>query len=402
MLETDLCEENSRHYELSGPESKTEVHETVFRSDRGNLLLSPQLITLPPLGTVELQFKETRSPVTSGAAEKLSTKDNGQSWQVNSEYFKDVKIGPLSGTWKQIGLFFYTHPNVNIEKAYNSLVEAPVIMGKRQTTEALDTAVWKKNLMRIKDSPEPALCLHGMAVAGNAGIDFAEFQYRMESVIRLEVGPRPEETWQFKLRLPDNPVRIFADSPFAEEERQAKSFYCSRYIRFELPDRDILWCISQNTLFRNLCDKEKGLFDCKVLDFAFNGVTNWGFRFYAAKKITPAQSMMLAESFHRMPVSLPADCPTPKKFPVTSDQADIVLFHTLSSPDSKGILLRTLNASDTEKEANLNCGSKPGSVKLMDLLSDTIKVGEDRLKIQGDGWQYRFRPWEIATFEIIY
>ena len=38
----------------------------------------------------------------------------------------------------------------------------------------------------------------------------------------------------------------------------------------------------------------------------------------------------------------------------------------------------------------------------MDLLSETIKVGEDRLKIQDDGWLYRFRPWEIATFEIIY
>ena len=131
-------------------------------------------------------------------------------------------------------------------------------------------------------------------------------------------------------------------------------------------------------------------------------LTNWGFRFYAAKKITPAQSMMLAESFHRIPVSLPADCPPLKKFPVTADQPDIVLFHALLSPNGKGILLRTLNASGIEREANLKCGSMPDSVKLLDLQLETIKCSENRLKIQSDGWQYRFRPWEIATFEIRY
>ena len=402
MLETDQVEDYNQHYELSGTESGSEVHETIFRNDKGNLLLSPQLITLPPLGTVDVQLKETKNPVALGIAEKLSTKDNGQSWQINTEYFKDISIGPISGTWKQIGLFFYDHPNINLEKSYNSLIEAPVIMGKRHTTKSLDTVVWKKDLMRIKDSPEPALCLHGMATAGNAGIDFAEFQYRLESVIRFEAGPRPEETWQFKLRLPDTPLRVFADSPFAEEQRQADSFYCSRYIRFELPDRDILWCISQNTLFRNLCSKEKGLFDCKVLDYAFNGVTNWGFRFYAAKKITPAQSMVLAESFHRIPVSLPADCPPLGKFTVTSDQPDVVLFHALLSPDGKGNLLRTLNASDIERSTNFKCGSRPVSLKLLDLQSETIKGGEDRIRIQDGGWKYKFRPWEIATFEIKY
>jgi hypothetical protein len=400
MLETGQIEDNKLHYELSDANSKAEIHEPLFRNDKGNLLLSPHMVTLPALGTVEIELKETGSPVTIGGKERLSTKDDWQSCQVNSEYFKDITIGPLAGIWKQIGLFFYTHPNINIEKAYNSLAEAPVIIGKRQTTEALDTVVWKKDLMRIKDSPEPALALHGMAVAGNAGIDFAEFQYRLESVIRLEVGPRPDETWQFQLRLPDTPVRIFADSPFAEEQREAKSFYCSRYIRFELPDRDILWCISQNTLFRNLCSREKGLFDCKVLDYAFNGVTNWGFRFYAAKKITPAQSMRLAESFHRIPVSLPPDCPPLKKFAITADDPDIVLFHTLSSPNGNGILLRTLNTSDIERDSVFKSDSKPGSVKLKDLLSETMKDNGDRIKINDNGWQYRFRPWEIATFEI--
>ena len=400
MLETDSLEDDDQRYELSSLGFKTEVHEPLFRDDKGNMLLSPQLITLPALGTVNVQLKETKDPVTGGGSGKLSTADNGQSWQVNSEYFKSVTIGPLSGTWEQVRLSFYTPPNVNVEKVYHSLVEAPVTMGKRQTTEALDTVVWKKDLMRIRDTPEPALRLRGMAFTGNAGVDFAEFQYRLESIIRLEVGPRPEEKWRFKLRLPENPLRVFADSPYAEEQRQADSFYCSRYIRFELPDRDILWCISQNTLFRNLCSKEKGLFDCKVLDFAFNGVTNWGFRFYAAKKITPAQSMMLAESFHRTPIPLPADCPSLGEFPITSGDPDIVLYHTLSSPSGKGILLRTLNASGNEKEVSLKCGSKPGSVKLKDLLSKTIKGSEDRLKIQGDSWRYRFRPWEIVTFEI--
>jgi len=400
MLETDMLEDDNRHFEISGLQSKSEVLQTVFRNDKGNLLLCPQLIMFPALGTVEIQLKETRSPLSGGGKEKLITKDNGQSWQVNSECFKDITIGPLSGGWKQTGLFFYVHPNINVEKAYGSLIDAPVIIRKRQTSETLDTVVWKKDLMTIKDSPEPALCLYGMATAGNMGVDFAEFQYRLESVIRFETGPRPEETWQFKFRLPDTPLRVYADSPFAEEQRQTDRFYCSRYIRFELPDRHILWCISQNTMFRNLCSREKGLFDCKVLDFAFNGITNWGFRFYAAKKITPAQSVMLAESFHRTPVSLPYDFPAPGKFSIVSDLSDIVLFHTLMSSDGESILLRTLNTSDNEKEANLKCGSRPGSVKLVDLLSETIKGSEDRLRIIDNGWLYRFRPWEIATFEI--
>jgi hypothetical protein len=44
--------------------------------------------------------------------------------------------------------------------------------------------------------------------------------------------------------------------------------------------------------------------------------------------------------------------------------------------------------------------SKPGSVKLKDMLSETMKDNGDRIKINDNGWQYRFRPWEIATFEI--
>jgi hypothetical protein len=164
-----------------------------------------------------------------------------------------------------------------------------------------------------------------------------------------------------------------------------------------LPDRHILWCTSQNKLFRNLGKRQKGLFDCKVLDFAFNGVTNWGFRFYAATKITPVDSIRLAESFHRQIMALPVDLPARKRSVITCDQPQTVLFHSLPSADGAGLLLRTLNASSEEQVSRFHAGTNIKSVRLVDLLNNEM---EDNISHRGQTWEYRFRPWEMATFEL--
>jgi hypothetical protein len=397
MLEIDEFQDRGQQYRISGLQQNSAILEPVFRSDSGRLVSSPLMVSLPAYGSVKFQLEEINLSNTPGKTEILYTRDNGQSWQVKSNGFHGVTFGPIAGTWKQIGMFFYDHPNTNIESMYSDLTKAPAQIGKTVVHSSCETMVWNKDLMRIKDVIEPALCLRGMAMAGDAGIDFAEFQFRLESIIRFQVGPRPEETWNFQLRLPDSPVAIYADSPYAEEKRQADHFYCSRYIRFELPDRDILWCTFQNTLFRNLDKREKGLFDCKVLDFAFNGVTNWGFRFYAAKKITPADSIRLAESFQRSFIQLPPEMPELKKSTIFSDHKDIVIFHTMPLPNSSGLLVRALNASGNEHVAQFKSSVNPKEIKLVDLLSNTIHANISR---HDQGWIYRFRPWEIATFSM--
>lgn len=397
MLEIDEFKDRGQHYLLTDARHKSASLVPVLRSDSGRLLSSPHLMTLPAFGSMEMELAESSLPIPTAGTERLVTPDNGQTWLIKSDSFKEVVWGPMTGSWKQIGMFFYDHPNTNVESMCTSLPEAPVHIMKRVTTESCDTVVWKKDLMTIKDVKEPALGLYAMASCGHAGIDFVDWQFRLESIIRLQVGPRPDETWNFQLRLPDTPVAIWADSPFGEEKRAANNFYCSRYVRFELPDRDILWCPSQNTLFRNLGNREKGLIDCKVLDFSFNGVTNWGFRFYAARKITAAESIRLAESYHRNFMTLPAEFPVVNKTAWSADKPDIVLFHVMPGTNDAGVLLRTVNASDIEQQVVFDCGAKPASVRLMDLLANVI---DDGIQCQGHGWKYRYGPWEIATFEI--
>jgi hypothetical protein len=137
-----------------------------------------------------------------------------------------------------------------------------------------------------------------------------------------------------------------------------------------------------------------------VLDFAFNGITNWGFRFYAASKISPAESIRFAESFHRSFVTLPDDCPELNKIAYAADNPDIVLFHVLPAAAGKSVLLRTLNAAEEERETLIKCHHRPTSVRLVDLQSELLDDGESRLKMQSAGWSYRFRKREIVTFEI--
>ena len=397
MLEIDELGDDGQAYHISGLPQGSPSLTPAFRGDSGNLTLSPVMVSLPALGSIDLQLDKAEGPAAPGNLKQLSTPDKGHSWQVENNAFRGIAFGPLIGTWKQIGLFFYDHPNTNIETMHTDLAKAPARIEKTIVAPSGETVIWKKDLMRIKEAEEPALRLSGLAFAGSAGIDLAEFQFRLESTIRFETGPRPEETWNFQLRLGDTPKAIFADSPFAEEQRQADRFYCSRYIRFEMPDRDVLWCTSQNTLFRNLDKREKGLFDCKVLDFAFNGVTQWGFRFYSAEKITPADSIRLAESFHRRCIPLPADTPSRLDLGLGCDQPEIVLFHLLPATRPSSVLVRTCNVSDQAISARFATRQKLKIVKRVDLLANVMQNDVDH---HGRGWTHQYRPWEIATFEL--
>lgn len=397
MLEIDEWADLGQSYRISGLSPADMIVAPAFRSDSGRITTNPIMVSLPALGSIDVQLQKADGPAISGRLEQLSTPDHGQSWRVENNAFRGITFGPLSGSWKQTGLFFYDHPNTNIEALHTDLAKAPVQIEKKSVHPSGETVVWKKELMRIKEAEEPALRLAGFAFAGRAGIDLAEFRFRLESTIRFETGPRPDETWNFPLRLGDTPKAIYADSPFAEEQRQADRFYCSRYIRFEMPDRDILWCTSQNTLFRNLDQRERGLFDCKVLDFAFNGVTQWGFRFYSAEKITPADSIRLAESFHRQFIPLPADSPSRMDLGLFCEQKEIVLFHLMPSSHSSGVLVRTCNVSSQAVTAQFEMSQKLKTVTRVDLLANVM---QDDLERHGHGWTHRYRPWEIATFEL--
>ena len=397
MLEIDELSDHGQLYRLSGPTVGDVIVTPAFRSDSGKITTSPVIMSLPGHGRIDLQLENIHGPLTAGPLEHLATPDNGQSWQVKRDVFRGITFTPITGTWKQTGLFFYDHPNVNVDTVYTDLAKAPVQIEKTSISTACETVIWKKDLMCIKEVVEPALCLRGLTFTGRAGIDMAEFQFRLESFIRFQVGPRPEETWNFQIRLGETPVAIYADSPFAEEQRLADRFYCSRYIRFEMSDRDILWCTAQNTLFRNLAKREKGLFDCKVLDFSFNGMTQWGFRFYAAEKITPADSIRLAEGFHRHFISLPADTPALTDWGLSCDQQEIVIFHIMPLSHQSGVLVRTCNVSGQAVTAQFKAGLKPKTIKLVDLIAN---VTHDDINRHGRDWAYRYRPWEIATFEL--
>ncbi|HPN35601.1 MAG TPA: hypothetical protein PK843_13890 [bacterium] len=397
MFEIDDWGDLGQTYYIYGLPQGRESVTPAFRSDSGRITTSPVMVSLPALGGIDLQLDKVEGPAAPNNLKQLSTPDNGHSWQVENDAFHGITFGPLTGTWKQIGLFFYDHPNTNIETMHTDLATAPARIEKTIVAPSGETVVWKKDLMRIKEAEEPALRLAGLTYAGQAGIDLVEFQFRLESTIRFQVGPRPEETWNFQLRLGDTPKAIYADSPFAEEQRQTDRFYCCRYIRFEMADRDILWCPSQNTLFRNLDKREKGLFECKVLDFSFNGVTQWGFRFYAAETITPADSIRLAESFHRRCIPLPADTPALTDSGLACDQQEIVLFHLMPASRPSAVLVRTCNVSDQSITAQFKMRLKPKSVKRVDLLANVMQDDVDR---HGRGWIHRYRPWEIATFEL--
>jgi len=397
MLEIDEWADLGQSYRLSGLPLGDVIVAPAFRSDSGRITTNPVVVSLPALGSIDVQLQKVEVPSVPDHLEQLSTPDHGQSWHVENNAFRGITFGPLTGSWKQTGLFFYDHPNTNVEAMHSDLIKAPVQIEKRMVHSSGETVVWKKELMRIKKAEEPALRLAGFAFAGRVGIDLAEFQFRLESTIRFETGPRPEETWNFPLRLGDTPKAIYADSPFAEEQRQAERFYCSRYIRFEMPGRDILWCTSQNTLFRNLDQRERGLFDCKVLDFAFNGVTQWGFRFYSAERITPADSIRLAESFHRQFIALPADLPSQMDLGLYCAQKEIVLFHLMPSSQPVGILVRTCNVSSQAVTAQFETSQKLKTVKRVDLLANVMQDDLDR---HVHGWSHRYRPWEIATFEL--
>jgi hypothetical protein len=160
----------------------------------------------------------------------------------------------------------------------------------------------------------------------------------------------------------------------------------------------VLWCPSQNTYFRNLCEREPGLFDCKVLDFAFNGVATWEMRWYAAESISPADSIRLAEGFHRKPILLADTVAELEPCAIAAQPSDVVLFHVYAPNRRNRLVVRAVNASSREQEVRFEPGRRIGRVESLDLRGRP--VGSVTLQGSGAGWTHRARPWEIMTFGI--
>jgi hypothetical protein len=306
------------------------------------------------------------------------------------------------GEWKQVPSFFYEHPNTNVEKQHRKLEAAPVELTWRGTSNGMEVATWRQDLMRIKEVPEPALRVQGMAMGGHAGTSLVEFRQRLTSTIRFETGKRPNGTWRFQMQIPAEGLRIVADSPFAEEERKAREFYCSRYIRLEWPGRHILWCPSQNTLFRRVESQGALFVECIVFDFTFSGTAQWGMRMYAAQAFTAAESMRLAESCHRQPVHLQTTFGAPGLEGIKSDNPNVLITHTFPAPVQGSIGVRVLNASNETQESLFHWPKRFARVEAADLDGRPRPVQEPvPLSIAQSTWRHRMRPWEIVTFCVI-
>lgn len=372
----------------------------VFRSDDDNVVVGPILVGIPPFGFKDLTLQHSAGNKKHPKFSKctLIGQDDNHTWQVDLPEFNDITFKPLLGEWKQVPMYRKEPPNINAEAIYPDLATAPVTGLWQGSSMGLDVVTWRQELMRICDVPEPALYLWSMAFAGRAETGFVEFEHRLSGTIRFTTGKRTE-AWRFQVRMPAAGLRIFADSPFAEEERNVSMFYCSRYVRLEWPGRHLLWCPSQNTLFRRIDAGRTVILECTVLDFEFHGTTNWGMRFHADRDFSPARSMRLAEIFHRQPLSVPAGFSIGCLKGLVVDNPNVLITHVFPSSKIDGFGLRVLNASDSMQKATFRLPSKFTRVSQAGLEGKPLR--HKRLSYSDhlcSKWKYNFRPWEIDTF----
>jgi len=384
-------------------DGKTELDlAPVFRADSGNVLLGPVLMKLASYETRDWVLKPTANSLVlrPSASPKLRPIQGGQQWEVAQPRFEGVTFEPLVGEWRQIPTYFTSmHPNINIEVAHPRLEEAPVSLPLQQTFGGLDTAVWRKDLMRIKQVEEPALSVRGLVFAGEDPTSFVQFSHRLTGTIRFETGPRPDGTWRFRLRVRGAEPVVIADAPFSEEKRETERFYCARYVRLQWPDRHLLWCPSQNTLFRRFREDQTTVFECTVLDFSFGGTAHWDMRFHAGQAFTAAESMRLSETFHRRPVRIPAKDTAGKVKGVAIDNPQTMITHVF--PAGRGATaVRLLNASDSPQTAKVAWPSRFADVTAADLEGNPLDGAWRPDRETRPEWQYNFRPWEIATFRV--
>ena len=251
--------------------------------------------------------------------------------------------------------------------------------------------------MLIRHCPEPAVSVSNLVYGSQSDITMVEFQQRLTSNPVIATGSRPDSTWSFTVTLPSAGIKIFADSPYGEEERQATQFYCSRYIRIEMKDKQLLWCPSQNTHFRRIDNNGFTSIELTVLDYKFTGTTNWGMRFYIGKNISTAQSMKLAESFHRKPIIIPEKLNTEKLSIITCDNTAVLVYHVFNEK-GKDLNIRVINTTDQKQSANIALPNNVKSVTLTDFEGNDLEY--NTIGSKDDKFNYSFKPWEIATFSI--
>jgi hypothetical protein len=372
----------------------------VFRSDNGNMLVGPVMMKMASceIRTVRLKRAEKEASALDAPLKRLTSKQDGHRWEVAQDLFAGLAFEPLAGEWKQVPSYFTNpHPNTNVETAHENLKKAPFNLTAQAVSDGMDVARWRTDLLRIREAEEPALSVEGLVFSGAEPTPFVHFKHRLTSIIRFETGARPAGTWRFRLHSGKTPPVVFADAPFSEERREAESFYCSRYVRLEWPDRHLLWCPSQNTLFRRFKEGEETVFECTVFDFSFTGTANWDMRFYAAPSFSAADSMRLAETCHRKPVRVAMDATAGRIAGITVDNPDVLITHVF--PAEGGVVgVRMLNASDKVESAAITRQGGFEAVVAADTEGNALHDGWAHNGILRKEWECTFRPWEIATF----
>jgi len=387
----------SHTFKLSDGQA-SKILPAVFRSDNGHVLAGPVIARLPSYGTLDLNLESATDEPSQPKRDstRLTTKQDGRVWNVDHEAFAGIAFEPLVGEWDHS----YVAHNMNIETAYKRIKDAPVRVPWRAVSDGIDVAAWRRDLMRIRDVKEPALSAQGLVCTGEEPGPWIQFNHRLTTTLfSFETGVRPSGTWRFRVHIAGAKPRIVADAPFSEEERAKTRFYCSRYIRLEWPGQHLLWCPSQNTSFHIVEEANAHVIECTVLNFSFTGTANWEMRFHAGSSFSAAESMRLAETFHRRPVRIPEDVTAEGVAGVSTDNPNVLITHVF--PGGAGVaVVRTLNASHEPQTAAIRW---PGPIKqayTADLDGNILDTSCEHSTGPPGHWNYSFRPWEIATFRV--
>lgn len=368
----------------------------LFRSDNGNITLSPVIVEMDPYAVAEYSFKILEDESVNLQNENLmQTSDHGKTWTVKGH--NEIIFSPLKGSWKTTEPFFYEPPMVNTESIYKNIENAPTVDLKSFSSGKCSGYTWKNDLMLIRHCPEPAVSIANLVYGTQSDITMVEFQQRLTSNPVIATGARPDSTWSFTVTIPSGDLKIFADSPYGEEERKVSQFYCSRFIRIVMKDKQLLWCPSQNTHFRRIDRNGFTSIELTVLDYKFSGTTNWGMRFYIGKNFTTAQSMKLAETFHRKPIIIPEKLNTDKINTIACDNTEVLVYHVFNEKE-KELNVRILNTTNQKQTANIKLPKNVESVIASDLEGNALN--NNIIRPKEDIFKYTFMPWEIATFNI--
>jgi len=372
------------------------VLSELFRSDNGNITLSPTIVEMDPYAVAEYSFKiHDNENINPQNENLLQTSNNGKSWKVKGH--NEIIFSPLKGTWKTTEPFFYEPPIVNTESIYKNIENSPSVALKPFSSGKCSGYTWKNDLMLIRHCPEPAVSVSNLVYGTQSDITMVEFQQRLTSNPVIATGSRPDSTWSFTVTIPSDSLKVFADSPYGEEERKVTQFYCSRYIRIEMKGKQLLWCPSQNTHFRRIDRNGQTSIELTVLDYKFSGTTNWGMRFYIGKNFTTAQSMKLAETFHRKPIIIPEKTNTEKINTIACDNAAVLVYHVFNEKETR-LNIRVVNTTNQKQTANIKLPKNAISATTADLVGNSLE--NNTIKLNGDMLNYTFMPWEIATFSI--